>query len=149
MRTKQSGGSTTAVFLPAELVLGVAQQLVTSGQMDHGWLGIETSDAGAADPTTVHSATTQTVVTTPRDGARLDVIDQNGPAATAGLLAGDVIVDVAGNPVHSAAELETRLYADPPGTQVDLGFVRGGTTMATSVILGDRASAVPGGDSSP
>ena len=43
--TRGKGASTTAVFLPSELVLGVALQLVASGTVDHGWMGVEASDA--------------------------------------------------------------------------------------------------------
>jgi S1-C subfamily serine protease len=87
--------------------------------------------------------------TTMTDGARLDLVDQNGPAAAAGLLAGDIIVGVDGNPVHSKAELDTRLYADSPGTVLSLVVVRGGTTMTMQIVLADPDSDVPGGNSSP
>src|ERR1019366_5282342 len=43
----QSGASTRSVFLPAELVLGVARQLVSSGVVDPGWLGVAGSDDDA------------------------------------------------------------------------------------------------------
>ncbi|MGH9079909.1 MAG: S1C family serine protease [Acidimicrobiales bacterium] len=145
--TKQAGGSTTADFLPAEVVLGVAQQLVSSGQVDHGWLGVEASDAGATDPV-AHTATT-VATTMPVDGARLDAVDGNSPAAAVGLHAGDVIIGIDGSPVHSKSELETRLYPDAPGTALDLRFVRDGTTMTASVVLADPRSDVPGSDSSP
>ena len=111
---RADGGSTAAVFLPAEVVLGVAQQLVTSGQVDHGWLGVETSDVGSANPVTVETATTS-AGTSPPDGARLDSVDQNSPAAEAGLQPGDVVVGIDGNPVHSKSELAARLYPEPAG----------------------------------
>ncbi len=147
-RTKQSDGATTAMFLPAELVLGVTQQLVTSGGVDHGWLGIGTSDAGTTDPTAVHTATTAALATTPGDGARLDTVDQTSPAAAVGLQAGDVITGIDGYPVQSKAELETRLYADSPGTTVYLAWVRGETPMTAPVVLADPDTDVPGTGSS-
>ena len=134
--TGQDGGSTAAVFLPAEVVLGVAQQLVTSGVVDHGWLGVETSDVGSANPVTVETATTS-AGTSPPDGARLDSIDQNSPAAEAGLQAGDVVVGIDGDPVHSKSELAARLYPEPPGTTVHLSVVRDGTTVTLPVVLAE------------
>ena len=32
-----------AFFLPGQLVLDVARQLVTSGTVEHGWLGVESA----------------------------------------------------------------------------------------------------------
>ena len=57
--TKGSGASTMAVFLPAELVIGVVRQIVSTGSVDQGWLGIQTSNASS--PTSMSS--TATVVT--------------------------------------------------------------------------------------
>ena len=45
MSVEHSGSSTVSVFLPAQLVLDVAQQLVDSGHVEHGWLGIEVTEA--------------------------------------------------------------------------------------------------------
>jgi serine protease Do len=145
--TGPPGGATSAVFLPAEVVLGVAQQLVTSGVMDHGWLGVETSDAGIHDPVTTQPATV--AGTPPGDGARLDAVDQNSPAAAVGLQAGDVVVGIDGNPVHSKSELDARLYPDTPGTAVNLSLVRAGTTMTLPVVLADGDTDASGGESSP
>jgi putative serine protease PepD len=62
---------------------------------------------------------------------------------------GDIITGVDGHPVHSTAELRSRIYADPPGTDLALTFERGGTTMTTSVILAQPDGDEPGGGSSP
>jgi putative serine protease PepD len=132
------GASTTADFLPAELVLGVTLQLVTSGTVDHGWMGMEVSDADDAAPPSDGDVVTSTSAV---DGARVDLIDANGPAAYAGLAAGDVITAVDGYQVLSTAELRTRLYADPPGMDLTVTYERGGNTYNTSMVL-----AQPGGD---
>ncbi len=39
--TTRVGASEVSVFLPGALVAGVARQLVSSGAVDHGWLGVE------------------------------------------------------------------------------------------------------------
>jgi S1-C subfamily serine protease len=130
---RRTGSATVAVFLPAELVMGVAEQLVSSGQVESGWMGVEVSDAGAAAP----------------DGARLDLIEDGSPAVAGGMVDGDVITAVDGEPVHSAAELRTRLYALPPGTELQVTFERGGTSMTGTVALGDGDGDAPAGGGSP
>src|SRR5664280_331869 len=62
---------------------------------------------------------------------------------------GDVIVAIDGYQVHSTAELRTRLYPDPPGTALDVTFQRAGSTLTTSVVLGDNDTDAPGDGSSP
>lgn len=147
--TGTAGGTTAAVFVPAEVVLGVAQQLVTSGAVDHGWLGVQASDAGTPDPLPGHPVTTTVAETAGVDGARLDAVDPDGPAAAAGLQAGDVVVGVDGNPVHSKSELDARLYPDAPGTELDLSLVRDGTTLTLPVVLADEGGGASDGDTPP
>ena len=93
-----------AVFLPSELVLGVALQLVESGTVDHGWLGIRASDAEAATAT---SNGAMVASTSTSDGALVDSIELDSPAFEAGLEPGDVITAIDGDQVHSAAELRS------------------------------------------
>jgi putative serine protease PepD len=143
--TRGSGASTMAVFLPSELVLGVARQLVTSGTVEHGWLGIQSSDA---DATTTSGGTVVTAASA-ADGARVDSVETGSPAAAAGLAPGDIITGIDGNQVHSTAELRSRLYPDPPGSSLSVTFERGGITLTTSAVLADPDTAAPGDGSSP
>ena len=58
-----------------------------------------------------------------------------GAAAQAGMLAGDEITAVDGQPVGSPAELRDHLYGDPPGTSVSLTYVDGGMAGSTVAVL--------------
>jgi putative serine protease PepD len=151
--TTISGGSTLSVFLPADLVLGVARQLVSSGTVDHGWLGVgpATPAPTAPRPTTTmsQSATSTTTPVTTVDGAIIGSVPRGSPAALSGLASGDVIVALDGHQVHTTAELQTRLYPDPPGTSVAVTFQREGRTMTAYAVLADTGAAAPDGVSSP
>ena len=120
-----AGGSRTAVFLPAELVRDVAEQIVSHGSVDHGVLG-----ADVVDPPGTGTPGTGT-------GALVTDVAAGGSAAQAGLVRGDRIVSVDGAEVRSVAELTTRIYADPPGTELPVTFVRDGTTVNTTAVLAD------------
>jgi S1-C subfamily serine protease len=147
--TRQIGSTTVSVFLPAELVVGVAQQLVDSGRVEHGWLGLDTSDAQPASAVTVGSGA---LTSHPTGGALVDAVDDESPAAGQ-LMPGDIITGVDGEQVRSDAEFQTRLYADPPGTALTLTFQRAGRTLTSSVVLAspdaDTVAAAPGGVPSP
>ncbi len=155
-----SGASTLSVFLPAEVVLGVARQLVSSGTVDHGWLGVAGSDSttspvvatvtpalgspGASSTTSSLPATRPSAA----EGAHISAIRSGSPAAAGGLEPGDVVVGIDGYQVHSIAELRTRLYPDPPGTALDVTYQRAGTTLTSSVVLGSVGTDAPGDESS-
>lgn len=153
-QTVVDGTSTVSVFLPAELVLGVAQQLVASGTVVHGWLGVHTSDARPTATTTANTLAAPVTAgavapSVPDAGARLDSIDTDSPAAFGDLAAGDVITAIGGSRVRSSAELETRLYPDRPGTTLQVAFTRAGVPMTTVVVLADPDPDAPGGQPSP
>jgi S1-C subfamily serine protease len=121
-----TGSGRTAIFLPAELVRDVASELVSHGSVVHGSLGASVSDpppsSGSFD-----TGTTGAVVTSVAAG---------GSAAQAGLDTGDRIVAIDGAVVQSVAELGTRLYADPPGTEIPMTYVRDGTVHSGTIVLG-------------
>ena len=145
-KTVEDGSSTISVFLPAELVLGVAQQLVTSGAVVHGWFGVHTSDAFSVTTTSAHSGAPATPTAV---GARLDSVDTGSPAAIGDMAPGDIITGIGGFPVQSSAELQTRLYPDRPGTTVQVAFTRGAAPMTTLVVLGGPDPDAQGSHSSP
>jgi S1-C subfamily serine protease len=123
-----AGHSRIAMFLPAQLVVNVAGQIVSRGSVDPGSLGIEVGDV---PPSWAGSSAGS------GDGALIESVRPGGSAAQAGLERGDKIVGVDGETVRSVAELTTRLYAEPPGTELPVSFVRHGVTFATTVVLGD------------
>jgi S1-C subfamily serine protease len=115
-RVDRIGGTPTGVYLPASLVLGVAQELEAEGTVTHGWLGATaTADAPG--------------------GVAVGAVAAGGPAALAGVRPGDVVEAVDGAAVHSAAELDTLLYPETPGCTVDLTIGRGPLTLTASVVL--------------
>ena len=120
-----SGRSRVSIFLPAELVRDVTAQIVSHGSVSHGTLGADT-----VEPSPVVSAS----VSNP--GAVVRSVSAGGSADLAGLAPGDRIVSVDGAEVRSVSELDTRLYADPPGTELPITFVRNGGMRSATVVLG-------------
>jgi putative serine protease PepD len=133
--TARLGRSKVAVFLPGALVAGVARQLVASGEVDHGWLGVEGS-AFASAPASSTLVTAPTSASHP-SGALLGAVVKDSPAALAGLTAGDVVMAVDGAPVHSMSELMTRLYPDSPGMSVEVTFEQSQATETVDVQLAE------------
>lgn len=117
-----SGSQRTSIFLPAELVRDVVAQIVSHGSVIHGSLGL-----GAADVPTAAG---------PVGGARVESVTTGSAAAQAGLQSGDVVIGIDNQTINSVAELSTRIYGEPPETELRFTIERGGIKLHPIVILG-------------
>jgi membrane-associated protease RseP (regulator of RpoE activity) len=75
-------------------------------------------------------------------GALITEVSEDGPAAEAGLLKDDVIVEFNGEDVESIGELSRLVRETPAGRTVTLGVIRDGREREVSVELGERPGVV-------
>ncbi|ALK10100.1 Do family serine endopeptidase [Blastochloris viridis] len=111
-----SGGSVGIAFaIPAETVRTVVTSLREHGTVTRGWIGVQIQPVTAeiADGLGLSKA----------EGALVADPQPNGPAAKAGIKAGDVITQVNGKPVRDARELARRIAAEKPGEAIKLTVV--------------------------
>jgi S1-C subfamily serine protease len=127
------GMNTRTLIRGADLAVGVATlrrvvaELKAHGGVRRGYLGV------GAYPATLPAALAQQIG---RDrGALVASIEDGGPAATAGLLVGDIIVEIDGVAVTGPDTLRTVL-GDRPGAQVKIAIVRGGARQELDATLG-------------
>jgi serine protease Do len=76
-----------------------------------------------------------------RDGLLVRAVDEDSPAAGAGVTAGDLIVSANGSDVRSADDLWSVLDALGGGEAVELGVVRGADELTIRVTFDDSADA--------
>ena len=137
-----SGGSVGIAFsIPAPTVQNVVAQLKDKGKVTRGWIGVQiqpvTSDI--ADSLGLKKA----------EGALVAEPQADGPAAKAGIEAGDVITAVNGEAVKDARELARTIGTLAPGTSVKLDVLHKGKDEAINLTLGQlpntqQASAADG-----
>lgn len=96
-----------AAFLPGDLVLQVARDLVADGKVLHGWLDISGTNPGPRQP----------------KGALVTAVRPGGASKTR-LEPGDIIEAINGRPVRSMADLSSRLYLLAPDSWVKLRVER-------------------------
>jgi S1-C subfamily serine protease len=65
-------------------------------------------------------------------------VEPTAPAASGGVLVGDLLLSVDGHAVHNVHEVQHRLSTLKVGDPVVIGVVRGGVKMDLKVILADR-----------
>jgi putative serine protease PepD len=106
--------------IPVDLAIGVADEILATGTVTHSYLGL----AVQAVPTGA--------------GAHLSVVSvvPGGPAAAAGLQAGDVITSIDGEPASDPLQLALLTIKKKPGDTVALTYERAGQSMQATLTLG-------------
>jgi serine protease Do/serine protease DegQ len=139
-----SGGSIGIGFaIPVNMVYNVASNLIKSGEVPRGMLGLfpgdltrEMADAFGLEST--HGALVNEVVT-------------DSPAQRAGIRHGDIIMQVDDTVIASAAQLRLIVSQTMPGSEVAVTLIRQGKSMVLPVVLGslNGERVAPDLDSSP
>jgi serine protease DegQ len=118
------------VVIPASIAWKTAATVLEHGGLKRGYLGI--AGQPVALPESQRGAGG-------REQALLVVgVTSNSPAAAAGVLVGDVLLEFDGHAVESPEELLDLLLGDRVGKKVTLTVVRGGTATELSVVVGER-----------
>jgi putative serine protease PepD len=82
-------------------------------------------------------------------GLYVTAVVPGGPAAQAGLQAGDTITEIEGAPATSTDQLQRLTLTSRPGQAVAIAFTRQGSVHRTSVTLGSRGPPPPARRSAP
>lgn len=124
-----SGGSVGIAFdIPASTAKEVVQDLMKSGSVQRGWLGVEIQP--------VTSDIAESLALKSEKGALVSSAQDDGPGKKAGITAGDVITQVDGKDVASPKELARLIGAYAPGKSVDVTVWRDGKSETIKVDLG-------------
>ncbi|RVC72932.1 PDZ domain-containing protein, partial [Mesorhizobium sp. M4A.F.Ca.ET.022.05.2.1] len=124
-----SGGSVGIAFdIPASTAKEVVQDLMKSGSVQRGWLGVEIQP--------VTSDIAESLGLRSEKGALVSSAQDDGPGKKAGITAGDVITQVDGKDVASPKELARLIGAFAPGKSVDVTVWRDGKSETIKVDLG-------------
>ena len=123
----QSGSIGVGFAIPVDEARSIAEQLIRTGRATHPAIGVTARTVGADG-------------NGPR-GARIINLVKGGAAQKAGLKTGDVIVKVAGKPVHSVDQLVVGLREHQVGDSVAITYLRGGATRVAHVVLQDKPAS--------
>ena len=124
-----SGGNVGIGFaIPSNLAADVMRELIATGRVRHGSLGVEvqTVDAGIAREFALREGQQGAIVTQVRTGS---------PAAVAGLQQGDVIVAVGDRAVQNQNDLYNAEGLAAVGSTLDMKVLRDGKAITVSAKL--------------
>jgi serine protease Do len=126
----RTGGYMGLAFaVPIDVAMNAATQLKDKGRVTRGRIGVQIQELTkeAADAFGLPQA----------NGALVNGVEKDGPAARAGIESGDIILKVDGRDVHSSNDLPRIITAIRPGAKVTLTVWRKGAAKDIAVTVAE------------
>jgi putative serine protease PepD len=126
---ESSGGSIGLGFaIPVNLAAKVADEIIATGTVRHAFIGLQVEPLSASAARESGGA----------HGLRVVVATAGGPAASAGLRAGDIIKAIDGTATDSADQLVALTLSRRAGDRVTIEYERNGGSATATVTLAAR-----------
>ena len=118
--------------IPVNLANKVMNDLITNGKVTRGWLGVYIQNISPEMAKALDIETTKGVI--------ISKVEDDSPAAEAGLKEGDIVKKVNGIDADNATSLSTKIASLSPGDYVKLEVLRDGDLKTINVKLGELES---------
>jgi serine protease DegQ len=130
----RSGGNQGIGFtIPVSLAKDIMEQIIQTGGVTRGWIGVEVQD--------VNAELAETLSLKVDRGALISGVLNGGPADRGGIKPGDVVVDINGKPVLDSAALMNLISGVRPGNSAKIKVKRGNANEVLDVQVAKRPRA--------
>jgi len=129
--TRSGGFMGVSFAIPINIALNVTEQLKENGSVERGWLGVEMYPPFNDDIDLAHSLGLDRA-----DGALIARVFAGSPAASAGILANDVLVEFNGQAIRRYSDLPPLVGLLSPGDEVPVKIIRSGEEQSIDVSIG-------------
>jgi len=116
--------------IPISLALDIMRQIIKYGKVTRGWLGVEGTEINANAAMATGNPGIQ--------GALIVGVFINSPADMAGIRAGDIVVEVEGNPVLGIRDLLDQVTPYKPDDQIKVTIYRGPEKLILDMKVTER-----------
>ena len=128
-----AGPRRRALVIPAATIERALDPLLAEGRIARGWLGVGLQPVMVPDSLRAAAG---------RDSGMMVVsLADGGPAAAAGVLPGDIMLDLDGTPVRRARALAAAMGPERIGQNVTVRLLRAGALQTLSVVIAARPAA--------
>jgi len=132
----RSGGSMGIGFaIPVSTAKMVVEQIVKSGGVTRGWIGVEVQE--------ITPALADSFKLGGQRGALIAGVLRGGPADKAGIKPGDVLTEVEGKPVADPTAMLNLIAALAPGSAAKMKLKRQGQDVDATINVGRRPKPQP------
>ena len=121
------------IVIPHATLARVVPQLVKDGRVSRGWLGVALH--AVAVPDALRERADQA------SGMMVMSVVEDGPAAQAGIVAGDIILSVDGIAANRFRKIARNFGGDSIGRKADVRLIRGGAIVTVQTTIAERRAA--------
>lgn len=122
----------SSLTIPVKAAWRTGEALARHGTVRRGYLGVRTQ------PVEIPESSRQALQHEQSHGLLVLWLETGGPAGTAGLLVGDILTAIGGQPLRDADDLFSALSSDTVGKPVVVEVLRGGRPETISITVGER-----------
>lgn len=127
--SRSGGFMGISLAIPIDEAMRVADQLRADGKVTRGRVGVQIGEVG--------KDVAEAIGLPKAEGALVSNVEADGPAADAGVKAGDVILTFNGEAIKRWSDLPRIVGQTKPGTRADMEVWRRGKTVTLSVKVGE------------
>ena len=109
--------------IPAATIDRVVEEILARGRVARGYLGVGLQPVELPDH---------------QKGLIVLSLEPGGPAARAGALIGDILLELGGRPTADTDDVQLALEAHGVGKSADATVLRGGASQNLSIVVGER-----------
>src|SRR5712672_1843457 len=121
------------IAIPTATIERIVPLLLEDGRIARGWLGVALQ--AVAVPDALRETADQS------SGLMVMSVVENGPAAQAGILAGDIILTVDGTSTRRFRNIARHFGSDSIGRKADVRLIRSGAVMTVQTTIAERHAA--------
>jgi S1-C subfamily serine protease len=122
-----------ALTIPASFAWRVAEVLAKHGHVRRGYLGVR------SQPVKITTAQQEILGREQSSGLLLISVEEGSPAEQGGMLVGDILVGIAGQPVHDPDDLFASLSGAVVGQPTPVQVLRAGQPLTLMITIGERS----------
>lgn len=122
----------SSLTIPVKVAWRIAEALAKHGSIKRGYLGVRTQ------PVEIPEAARNALQREQGQGLLVLWLEEGGPAEKGGLLVGDILVAISGQPVGDPDDLFAALNSETVGKAVAVEVLRGGRPETVQVTVAER-----------